>query len=165
MNTNRTSPTGLIVKAAMLVGLVAGTLPGLAFAGATSSKTVDGGTAAPSQRHHGRCGNGAEAFTRIDLFFGLSRPGGVVTEEEFKAFVDTRITPRFPDGLTLLSGTGQFRNAQGTIVVEGSKVLVLLVPHRDQQADAKVEAIRSDYRRQFQQESVLRSDTASCASF
>ena len=47
-----------------------------------------------------RCRGLAEAdtFARTELFFRLSRPGGIVTDEEFKAFVDTLVTPRFPDG-------------------------------------------------------------------
>jgi hypothetical protein len=118
-----------------------------------------------ARRHHGHCADGAEAFSRIELFFGLSRPGGVITEEEFKTFIDARVTPRFPDGLTLLTGSGQFRSASGTIVAEGAKLLILLVPIRDPRANEKVEAIRSDYRWQFQQESVLRADATSCVSF
>jgi hypothetical protein len=122
--------------------------------------------AAPDERAH-RCAGLAEAdaFLRTELFFGLSRPGGVVSEAEFKAFVDAKVTPRFPDGLTLLTGAGQFRDASGTIVVEGSKLLILLVPLRDAQADAKIEAIRSDYKVAFEQQSVLRADDVSCVSF
>jgi Protein of unknown function (DUF3574) len=114
-----------------------------------------------------RCRGAAEAevFARTELFFGLSRPGGVVTEGEFKAFVDAYVTPRFPDGLTLLSGVGQFRDAGGTIVVEGSKLLILLYPRRDREADRKIEQIRRDYKRAFQQQSVLRADDLSCVSF
>jgi Protein of unknown function (DUF3574) len=117
--------------------------------------------------HDTRCNAdiGAESFARTELFFGLSRPGGVITDEDFKAFVDASVTPRFPDGLTLLSGVGQFREASGTIIVEGSKLLILLYPRHDPQASRKIEAIRSDYRYQFQQQSVLRTDELSCVSF
>ena len=108
---------------------------------------------------------GAEAFSRTELFFGLSRPGGIVSEEEFKTFVDLHVTPRFPDGLTLLSGIGQFRDASNAILVEGSKLLILLYPRRDRDANAKIEQIRLDYRLAFQQQSVLRSDDVSCVSF
>ena len=108
---------------------------------------------------------GAEAFARTELFFGLSRPGGVVPEQDFKGFVDAYVTPRFPEGLTLISGVGQFRDASGTTIVEGSKLLILLYPRRDRDADRKIEQIRSDYKRAFQQQSVLRSDDASCVSF
>jgi hypothetical protein len=108
---------------------------------------------------------GAEAFARTELFFGLSRPGGVVSEAEFQAFVDASVTPRFPDGLTLLTGIGQFRDSNGSIIVEGSKLLILLYPRRDRDADAKIEQIRVDYKTAFQQQSVLRTDETSCVSF
>lgn len=114
-----------------------------------------------------RCssGFGAESFVRTELFFGPSRPGGVVSEAEFKAFVDSRVTPRFPDGLTLISGIGQFREASQAITVEGSKLLILLYPEQDAAANRKIEQIRSDYKRTFQQQSVLRADEASCVLF
>jgi Protein of unknown function (DUF3574) len=106
-----------------------------------------------------------EVFERTELFFGLSKPDGAsVTEEDFQGFVDNRVTPRFPDGLTLLSGGGQFKTEQGNIIKEGSKVLILLYPFSKQNS-AAVEAIRQDYKTQFQQQSVLRFDEQSCVSF
>lgn len=164
MNTHRSAARRLTCKAAIAAVLATGLWPGIAAA-ETWPAAPPARAAEPPLRHHVRCAEGADAFKRIELFFGLSRPGGVVSEDEFKGFVDASVTPRFPDGLTLLAGSGQFRNASGAIVVEGSKLLILLVPLRDPQADAKAEAVRSDYRQQFQQESVLRSDTVTCASF
>ena len=108
---------------------------------------------------------GAKSFVRTELFFGLSRPGGVISEAEFKAFVDSRVTPRFPDGLTLLSGIGQFREASQAITVEGAKLLILLYSRQDAEANRKIEQIRSDYKQTFQQQSVLRADETSCVSF
>jgi hypothetical protein len=107
----------------------------------------------------------AEAFLRTELFFGLSRQGlPDVTEQEFQSFIDLQVTPRFPDGLTLLSGKGQFKNAAGTVIQEGSKLLILLYPFTKQASDA-VEAIRTDYKGMFQQQSVLRIDEPTCVSF
>ena len=130
---------------------------------AAPSASADRGFAAPTPRCRGLAG--AESFARTELFFGLSRPGGTVSEAEFQAFVNDHVTPSFPDGLTLLSGVGQFRDASGTILVEGSKLLVLLYPRRDRDADAKIEQIRLVYREAFQQQSVLRTDEVSCVSF
>ncbi len=108
---------------------------------------------------------GGEIFVRTELFFGLSRSGGLdVTEEEFQSFIDTEVTPRFPDGLTLLSGSGQFKDASGTIVQEGSKLLILLYPF-NKISNRAVETIRKEYKSDFQQESVLRVDERSCVSF
>jgi hypothetical protein len=87
-----------------------------------------------------------------------------VTEEEFQHFVDTEVTPRFPDGLTLLTGTGQFKDSTGTIIQEGSKLLILLYPF-NQKSNRAVEQIREAYKDTFQQESVLRVDEQSCVSF
>jgi Protein of unknown function (DUF3574) len=111
------------------------------------------------------CPAGGSAMARTELFFGLSRANGpAITEAEFSTFVDVKVTPRFPDGLTLLSGLGQFRLSDGTIVEEGSKLLVLL--HGGSKPESNnVEAIRNDYKTQFQQESVLRTDTIQCVSF
>lgn len=106
-----------------------------------------------------------ELFSRTELFFGLSRANGPdVTEEEFQNFVDTEVTPRFPDGLTLLSGKGQFKNSSGTIVQEGSKLLILLYAFNPESHRA-IESIRDEYKNAFQQESVLRTDEQQCVSF
>ncbi len=107
-----------------------------------------------------------EVWGRTELYFGSNKPDGtVVTEEEFKQFLDTAITPRFPDGLTLLTGFGQFRNSQGIIVQERSMVLILLYPLQRSDANQKIEEIRRDYKQMFQQESVLRVDSLAKVSF
>ena len=104
-------------------------------------------------------------FSRTELFFGLSRSGGLpdVTEAQFQTFLDTEVTPRFPDGLTLLTGTGQFKNS-GIIIQERSKLLILLYPF-NQKSYGAVEEIRQAYKDAFQQEGVLRVDEQSCISF
>jgi hypothetical protein len=107
----------------------------------------------------------SEFFARTELLFGLSRSGGPdITEEEFDHFIDTEVTRRFPDGLTLLSGDGQFKDASGAIVEEGSKLLILLYPF-SKHSSGLVEEIRTAYKELFQQESVLRIDDLSCVSF
>jgi hypothetical protein len=114
------------------------------------------------------CARGAEPFLRTELFFGMNKPGGVVSEAEFMGFLDTQITPRFPDGLTLLTGHGQFRGSNNVIVKETSKLLILLYPRESaRESGAKIEEIRAAYKRAFQQESVLRADgrLAECVSF
>ncbi|MEW6270661.1 MAG: DUF3574 domain-containing protein [Thermodesulfobacteriota bacterium] len=101
-----------------------------------------------------------EVFARTELFFGSERDGRPeVSPEEFKHFLDAVVTPCFPDGLTLLTGKGQFRESGGEIVQETSFVLMLLYPQSlREQSDAKIEAIRTIYKDHFQQESVLRVD-------
>jgi len=98
-------------------------------------------------------------FVRTELFFGTAKPGGFVTEPEFLVFLDAEVTPRFPDGLTLLKAHGQFTGEDGILVKEESFLLVLLYPLESaQDGDKKIEAIRRRYLKQFQQESVPRVD-------
>jgi hypothetical protein len=98
-------------------------------------------------------------FARTELFFGTAKPDGTVTEEEFRIFLDQEVTPRFPDGLTVVSGDGQFRGADGAIVKEDSFVLILLHPVENwRESSKRIEQIRQLYMTQFQQESVLRVD-------
>jgi len=106
------------------------------------------------------------SFYRTELYFGSERPdGSEVTEEELEQFVDDEVTPRFPDGLTLLTGEGQFRDSSGKIVEEHSSVLILLYPPDDREANDEIEEIREDYKRDFEQESVLRVDDLEEVSF
>jgi len=68
-----------------------------------------------------------ELFVRTGLYFGSLRPDqSHVTAEELKMFLDEVITPRFPDGLTLLTGLGQFRTASNQIIQERARLLILL---------------------------------------
>jgi hypothetical protein len=106
-----------------------------------------------------------EPFLRTELFFGLSKPDGQVTEDEFQQFLAHNITPRFPDGLTVVTGLGQFRNARGTIIQERSKLVILLYPPHQAKASGRIERIREEYKTLFQQESVLRADSRECVSF
>jgi Protein of unknown function (DUF3574) len=102
---------------------------------------------------------GGQPFARTELFFGTAKPDGVVTEDEFRSFIDEEVTPRFPDGLTLLKGDGQFRGSDGVLVKEQSFVLILLYAS-DTYTDSsrRIERIRRLYTKRFQQESVLRVD-------
>ena len=107
-----------------------------------------------------------EVWARSELYFGSQKPdGSIVTEQEFVGFIDAEVTPRFPDGLTLLTGYGQFRNAVGTIIKERSMVLILFYPLQTETANHRIEEIRDAYKYAFQQESVLRVDSLTFLSF
>ena len=105
-------------------------------------------------------------FARTELFFGSSKSdGSTVTDEEFERFLKREITPRFPDGLTLLVGSGQFKNSKGEIIQEKSRLLILLYPFGESGSSERIEQIRDAYKSAFKQESVLRADSLSCVSF
>ena len=101
-----------------------------------------------------------EKFVRSELYFGLTKPDkSVLTDAEWSQFVDEVITPRFPAGFTVLSGLGQWRTAAGNIAKENSKVFVVVYPKRERSsAGKKLNEIRAEYKKRFEQESVLRVD-------
>ena len=102
----------------------------------------------------------ATLFTRTELFFGSLKPdGSLVSEEAFLGFLDAEITPRFPNSLALLTGLGQFLNAQGVIIQEPSRLLILLYPVGERwHSSEKIEQIRQQYKQMFDQQFVLRAD-------
>jgi hypothetical protein len=107
-----------------------------------------------------------EIWKRTELFFGTGKPDGTeVTDREFATFSDREITPAFPDGFTRLDGSGQWRGGSGAVVREHSHVVVLLYPFSDRDAEREIEGLRADYKKQFHQESVLRSDSVEKVSF
>ena len=102
----------------------------------------------------------SSAYVRTELYFGLSKPDGThVSAAEWQKFLDERITPEFPDGLTVVDAHGQWRDSAGKIAAEGTKVLIVI--HRaGAAADAAFERIIAAYKAQFHQESVLRCSVA-----
>lgn len=102
----------------------------------------------------------AEKFIRTELYFGLNKPdGGAVSEEDWNKFLEAEVTPRFPGGFTVLEGYGQFKDSNEKIVREESRVLVVFYPKKQREAvNPKIEELRAAYKKQFNQESVLRLD-------
>jgi len=101
----------------------------------------------------------------LELLFGLGRQrSGEIREEEWRAFLQAEVTPRFPAGLTVLAAYGQWRSPSGLMIKEASRMLVIWYRH-EATTEAAIEAIRGAYKQRFGQESVLRVDGASCVSF
>jgi len=111
------------------------------------------------------CRAGAAPYARLELLFGLGRQrSGEISEEEWRAFLEMEVTPRFPAGLTVLAAYGQWRSPSGVMIKEPSRMLVIWY-RQEATFEAAIEAIRGAYKQRFGQESVLRVDGASCVSF
>ena len=110
------------------------------------------------------CTAPAVAHLRTLLYFGLARPAGTVSEAEWQAFVREEVTPRFPEGLTSWEVAGQWRRADGVIIQERSKALLLV--HSDTEAArSAIQALILRYKQLFEQESVLWETSPICAVF
>ena len=102
----------------------------------------------------------SEKYFRTELYMGMSIPGGgTVSDESWEKFLSDVVTPLFPDGFSVLNGRGQYREQSGTIAKEPSHVLVFLYRRADRKpASQRIENIRSEYKKRFAQQSVLRVD-------
>ena len=112
------------------------------------------------------CGDGFEEFAEYSLFFGRSDSSGteVVSEEAWEDFLADTVTPRFPDGLTVMDGRGQWQLESGAIQKEGTKILYILTGMGEGKA-ILLNEISEEYKLRFGQESVLLTSGTTCAAF
>lgn len=99
----------------------------------------------------------------VNLYFGRDiETGGEVSEAQWAEFMNAEVTPRFPDGLSVLNVAGQSRNSKNQTLRERTKLLVVVVfdapAHR-----AKVDAIVETYDKRFGQQGVFRVEKPVCA--
>ena len=118
-----------------------------------------------SQAETQPCPPGFERYAEYRMFFGRGMPGGgTVSDEEWSGFLAAEVTPRFPDGLTVIDAGGQWRDSKGAIGREGAKLLIVLA-EPGQDAGRRTEEIAEAYKRAFDQRSVLRAVETVCAAF
>ena len=121
-------------------------------------------TAAPSQPPQlaASCAAPLRPALEVNLYFGRDKPGGMVSEAEWATFLAQEVTPRFPDGLSVINVAGQSRAASGPVERERTKLLIVVVfdapAHR-----AKIQAIVEAYNRRFSQIAVFQVEHAVCA--
>ena len=98
---------------------------------------------------------------------GRSGPedGDIVDDAEWDTFLADTVTPRFPDGLTVLDGSGQWRGSDGQIQREASKLLIILAPIDHEQAEDLIEQVSNEYKTRFEQEAVLKTISKTCVAF
>ncbi|HEX2815005.1 MAG TPA: DUF3574 domain-containing protein [Phenylobacterium sp.] len=111
------------------------------------------------------CPVGQEAHRTAQLFFGRNigdKPG--VSEADFRKFMDEDVTPKFPDGLTVMDGGGQWRGEENKLIREASKVVLIVLP-KGRDVSGRIDAVRNAYKTRFHQEAVLLITQAACVSF
>ncbi|UWX03769.1 DUF3574 domain-containing protein [Pseudoxanthomonas sp. NC8] len=133
----------LVISVALLAGCAS--LPPATDTAATAS--LQGDTARPAQ---------AQGWVRSELYFGVGSEDGpstrsqtdAISEEQWRAFLDAEVTPRFPDGLTVFDAYGQWL-FRGAAAPNRLRTKVLVVLHEDTpQRRADIEAIRLRFRKQ-----------------
>ena len=111
------------------------------------------------------CAPPAVSAAGFEVYFGRDKPGGEVTEAEWQGFVDEILSPRFPDGLTVLDAKGLWRDPRnGKILGERTKLVLIIAPDAAA-ARQVIETAVADYQRRFDQHTVLRVERPVCAIF
>jgi hypothetical protein len=101
-----------------------------------------------------------------ELMFGRKIGDRVaVTDTAWARFVDREITPRFPDGLTVIDARGQWRDRdRNRIVREPSKLVQIVLPGKDEDQQ-RLDEIAAAYKLRFRQQSVGIILRPACVAF
>jgi len=142
-------------RAFLLLTLLAASVHAASFAAeqtTTTTSSLHGDAARPS---------GVSGWVRSELYFGIGKESNqtddqpVLGEAQWRTFVDSEVTPRFPDGLTVFDAYGQwlFRGNEEPNRLP-SKVLVILHENTAQRRN-DIEAIRLAWKQLTGHQSVL----------
>jgi hypothetical protein len=111
------------------------------------------------------CPHGLHRAMTAELYFGRSMEhDGEVSDADWREFVDTQVTPRFPDGLSVNDVYGQWRTPKGQFVREDSKALFLVLSGTPDES-ARIELVRGAYKVRFHQQSVMLVEQPACVAF
>ncbi|PSF37201.1 DUF3574 domain-containing protein [Aphanothece hegewaldii CCALA 016] len=102
-------------------------------------------------------------WIKVELYFGLSSKTREISEQEWQQFLNYEITPRFPEGLTVIDSYGQYLHSEGCLVKERAKIAIILL--KQPLNEQKIQEIIELFKETFQQESVLKVITPVQAEF
>lgn len=125
---------------------------------AAASATMRGDAQRPARAAH---------WQRAEVYFGLGRrdaDDAAAFEARWQAFLDEEVTPRFPDGFSVLDAYGQWQR-QDTRQIQrlNSKLLVVLFQGAKHRRD--LDALRAAWKQRTGDESVLLAITPAEVSF
>lgn len=110
----------------------------------------------------------AQGWVDTRLYFGLGpadQPQQGISEQAWREFLDREVTPRFPDGLSVLDVYGQWQEARQP-GPERLRSKLLVIDYPDTPANrAKIEAIRAAWKQRTGDQSVLRVTQPADVSF
>jgi len=108
------------------------------------------------------CPAGQASLQTVQLFLGAKTPAAP-GERDLRRFVDQEVTPRFPDGVTVVDGGGQWKGSENKMIREASKVVLVVLPAGGD-SHGKVEAVRTAYRSKFKQDPVVVLPPPACVA-
>jgi hypothetical protein len=131
----------------------------VAPASAATAPTLAGDAAHPGH---------AQGWVDTRLYFGLGPaddPTKGVSEAAWRDFLDREVTPRFPDGLSVLDVYGQWQGKSET-TPERIRTKLLVIDYADTPENrAKIDQIRSAWKQRTGDESVMKVTEPADVSF
>ena len=94
------------------------------------------------------CPAGQEHVRTARLFLGRAGAGALVEATDLQRFIDQEVTPRFPDGVTVLDGGAQWTGTENLLAQQARKVVLIVLPGRGD-VRGRVAAVRAAYRSRF----------------
>lgn len=125
-----------------------------------SARAAVAQTAAP-------CAKGMKQRAVAEMIFGrnIGDIEGAVGEEEWARFLDEVVTPKFPEGLTVIDAYGQWWNPPaGRVEREPTKLLLIVLTDEKAQSPRLAE-VAAAYKRRFSQQSVMIMMRRACVTF
>ena len=106
------------------------------------------------------------SWVRTELYYGAGRlPADGKPDTRWENYLDDEVTPRFPDGLTLLVGSGQWRVKPGE-KPRRNRTRILVILHEDTAENSrKIEEVRTVWKEISGHQSVLRATIPADVSF
>jgi hypothetical protein len=108
------------------------------------------------------CPAGQATLRTAQLFLG-AKNAAVLNDRDLRRFVDQEVTPRFPDGVTVVDGGGQWKGSENKMIREAAKVVLVVLPAGGD-THGRVEAVRVAYRSKFKQEPVVILPPPACVA-
>ena len=106
-----------------------------------------------------------DAGILAQLYFGRSMHGQPVDRAAWQDFLARSLTPRFPDGFTVLDASGQWRSPATGLVGHEPSTVVVIATDAGAQTASRLAVVRAEYQARFAQESVGLVTSPSCNSF
>jgi hypothetical protein len=102
----------------------------------------------------------------VEMMFGRKIGDRIaVTNGAWARFVDREITPRFPDGLSVVDAAGQWMDTEKKRVVREPSKIVTIVLRDSEKGQSEIDAIAEAYKKRFKQQSVGVIVRGACVSF
>jgi Protein of unknown function (DUF3574) len=155
--------TKMYQRVLLLSSLLCLCIAGCAHPGHTGSSAT-----APTLQGDSAQSGRADGWVDTKLYFGLGpadHPELGVSEAQWHEFLDTEVTPRFPDGLSVVDVYGQWQG-KNEASPERLRSKLLIIDYLDSAENrTKIDAIRAAWKQRTGDQSVLKVTEPAGVSF